>query len=201
MATTHRRAGELWVLMRLRRLSFGRNPLRRRTDRLEAALLLTAFAVALLVVPAAAIVGTAVRDRAEQAAARERTERHPVRARTQEDAGSSASSGSTQFITPVRVAWLDRSGTTQEGQTDVVIGTKTGAELTIWLDREGTITTAPRDSTDSAALGTLAGMTLPMLAWPLLFALFRLARRPLNRARTDAWAREWEQVSPRWTRP
>ena len=173
MATTHRRAGELWVLMRLRRLSFGRNPLRRRTDRLEAALLLTAFAVALLV----------------------------VRARTQEDAGSSASSGSTQFITPVRVAWLDRSGTTQEGQTDVVIGTKTGAELTIWLDREGTITTAPRDSTDSAALGTLAGMTLPMLAWPLLFALFRLARRPLNRARTDAWAREWEQVSPRWTRP
>ncbi|TDO48262.1 hypothetical protein EV651_12328 [Kribbella sp. VKM Ac-2571] len=109
MATTHRRAIQLRVLMRLRRLSFGRNPLRRTTDRLEAALLWTALVAAVLVIPASAALGGAV--------------------------------------------------------------------------------------------GAVAGITSALVAWPSLFAMFRLARRPLDRARFRAWTREWEQVSARWTRP
>ena len=83
----------------------------------------------------------------------------------------------------------------------MTIGTKAGTELPIWLDRSGAMARAPRDPADSVALGSAAGLTLPMLAWPMLWATFRLARRPLDRRRAQDWAREWEQVSPRWTRP
>ncbi|MEJ1109559.1 MULTISPECIES: hypothetical protein [unclassified Kribbella] len=115
MSTTRQRRAELLVLMWCRRLGFGRNPLRRRVDRIESTFLLSALVAGLLVVPAAAALGT--------------------------------------------TAWAR-----------------------------------------NAALGIAAGLSLPMFVWPLLFGLFRLARRPLDRRRTQDWARDWEQVGPRWTR-
>ncbi|TDO46638.1 hypothetical protein EV643_11021 [Kribbella sp. VKM Ac-2527] len=56
---------QLSVLMQLRRLGFGRNPLRRRVDRLESALLLGVLVAALLVIAAAAVLGTTIHSRAE----------------------------------------------------------------------------------------------------------------------------------------
>jgi hypothetical protein len=201
MSATHQRQGELWVLMLLRRLGFGRNPLRRKEDRVESALLLSALVAGLLVIPAAAALGTTVRDRAEQTAAQQRAELHPVQARTLEDTADVVPASLGRSVTRVRVMWFDRSGSRQEGWSAVVIGTRAGTELTIWLDRTGAMARAPRESAENAALGVAAGVTVPMFAWPLLFALFRLVRRPLDRRRTQDWAREWEQVAPRWTRP
>ncbi|MEV0290952.1 MULTISPECIES: hypothetical protein [unclassified Kribbella] len=43
-------------------------------------------------------------------------------------------------------------------------------------------------------------MTLVMVVWPLLWALFRLARWSLDRRRAREWARGWERVAPRWMR-
>ena len=103
MSSTPQHRAELLVMMQLRRLTFGHNLLRRRVDRIETAFLVVAITVALLVIPAA------------------------------------------------------------------------------------------------AALGTVFALALPLLAWPALFAAFRLARRPLDRYRADEWAREWRKVSPRWT--
>ena len=201
MSATHQRRIELSVLMWLRRLDFGRNPLRRRVDRLESALLLGVLMAALLVVPAAAALGTTIHDRAENAATRQRAALRQVQARTLENTAEIVPSTPGQVTTRVRIGWLDPAGSTREGSADVVIGTKAGTELTIWLDRAGAIARAPRASADSTALGSAAALTLPMLGWPLLWATFRLARRPLDRRRAQDWAREWEQVSPRWTRP
>jgi hypothetical protein len=197
MSTTRQRRGELSVLMQLRRLGFGRNPLRRRVDRLESALLLGVLVAALLAIPAAAALGTTIRNRAEHTAAQQRAELHPVQARTLENTAKAVPSARGQIATPVRVIWFDALGSPQEGWADVLIGTKAGTELTIWLDRTGARARAPRESADSAALGVAAGVTMPMLVWPLLWGLFRLARLPLDRRRAQEWAREWEQVSPR----
>jgi hypothetical protein len=194
MSTTRQRRAELSVLMQLRRLGFGRNPLRRRVDRLESALLLGALVAALLAIPAAAALGTTIRNRAEHMAAQHRAELHPVQARTLEDAVSPALG---QITTRVRIIWFDALGSPQEGWADVLIGTNAGTELTIWLDRTGARARAPRESDDSAALGVAAGVIMLTLAWPLLWGLFRLARLPLDRRRAQEWAREWEQVSPR----
>jgi hypothetical protein len=201
MSTTHQRRLELSVLMQLRRLGLGRNPLRRRADRLEAALLLCAMVAGLLVIPAAAALGTTIRGRAEQTAARHRAEVHPVQARTMESTAEAVPSTLGLATTRVRVSWFDALGSRHEGWADVLIGTKPGTELTLWFDRSGAMTRAPKEPADSTALGIAAGFTAPMLAWPLLWGLFRLVRRPLDRRRTEEWAREWEQVSPRWTRP
>jgi hypothetical protein len=201
MSTTRQHRAESFVAMQLRRLGLGRNPLRRRVDRLEAALLMISLAAALLVVPAAAALGTTIRNRAEQSAAQERAEVRSVKARTLEDTAEVVPSSPGSTTTTVRVRWSDTSGSPQEGKADVLIGTGAGTELTIWLDRTGAMTRAPRPPADSIALGLAAGVTMPMLAWPLLLALFQFARRPLDRHRAEEWAREWEQVSPRWTRP
>src|SRR4051794_16639127 len=201
MSTSHPRRAELFVLMQLRRLGLGRNPLRRRGDRLEAGLLMTTLLAALLVVPAAAAVGTTISNRAERSATAERAKVHPVRARTLENTAGSVPASPGLTITTVRVGWLDSSGAPHEGKADVLIGTTVGTELTIWLDQAGAITDAPRAPADDATVGIAVGLTIPFVAWPMLLALFLLARRPLDRRRAEQWAREWEQVSPRWTRP
>ncbi len=201
MSTTQPRRLELSILMQLRRLGFGRNPLRRRVDRLESAVLLGVLVTALLVVPAAAALGTTVHGRTEHAAAQRRAELRQVQARTVESTEDIVPSTPGQVTTQVRITWSEASGSPKGGFAEVTIGTKAGTELPIWLDRSGAMARAPRDPADSAALGSAAGLTLPMLAWPMLWAAFRLARRPLDRRRAQDWAREWEQVSTRWTRP
>jgi hypothetical protein len=200
MSTTHEHRAELFMLMQLRLLGFGRNPLRRRVDRLEAVLLMVALTVASLVIPAAAAFGTAIRDRAEHAAAQERAHTRAVVARTLEDSDEAALLSPGLTTTRVRVGWFDASGSAREDRADVLIGTKSGSELTIWLDPDGKVTRAPRPPSDSAALGVVAGMGMAVLAWPLLIVVVRLARRPLDHHRAEEWAREWREVSPRWTR-
>jgi hypothetical protein len=199
MSTVRQRRGELWVLMQLRRFGFGHNPLRRRVDRIEAAVLISALVVALLAIPAAAILGTTVRDRSEDAAARQRAVIHQVQARTLEDTAEAVPSVSGQVVSQVRIAWSDASGLLRESRTDVLIGTRAGTPVTIWLDRSGALARAPREPGDSAALGAAVGLALPMLAWPFLWGTFWLVHHSLDRRRAEQWTREWKRVSARWT--
>jgi len=199
MSITHQHRAELFMMMQLRLLSLGRNPLRRGVDRLEAVLSMVALMAASLVVPAAAAFGTTIRDRAERASVQERAHTRAVVARTLEDSEETALRSPGITSTTVRVGWFDASGSAREDRADVLIGTKAGSELTIWLDQHGEMTRAPRSPADSAALGVVGGISAMLLAWPLLIVVFRLARRPLDRHRAEIWAREWREISPRWT--
>ena len=198
MTPMPQRRAELYVVMQLRLLSFGDNPLRRRVDRLEAVLRIVALTAALLMIPAAAL-STTVRDRTAQSATQARAEVRPVQARTLDGTAQAVPSTLGLTTTPVRIRWYDDRGTPHEAKADVLIGTKAGTELTIWLDRSGAMRPAPRPPADGTALAVATGVTLPMLAWPLIFGLFRLSRRPLDRRRAEQWAHEWRQVSRRWT--
>ncbi|WP_371402805.1 hypothetical protein OHA10_33555 [Kribbella sp. NBC_00662] len=199
MSSTPQHRAEPFVMMQLRRLSFGHNPLRRRVDRIEAALLLVAIVIALLVIPAAAALGTTLHDRADQSAAQERAGVHQVHARTLDGTANAVPSTLGLTTTSVRVRWQDQSGASHEGETDVLLGTPVNAAVLIWIDQAGAMTGAPPTSGDSAALGTAIALTFPLLAWPAIFVAFRLALRPLDSHRADEWAREWRRVAPRWT--
>src|SRR5271167_1416735 len=59
---------------------FGRNPLLRRADRIEALVMLVALVVALVAVPVAGVVGTAVYGARDSQYAQEAHERHAVMA-------------------------------------------------------------------------------------------------------------------------
>ncbi|WP_157979553.1 Rv1733c family protein [Kribbella monticola] len=198
MNTVHQGRSEQWVLMQARRLGFGRNPLRRGFDRIEAALFWCALLLALLLVPAAAALGTSVSAASERAAVHQRSQLRQVEAHALEDGGPIFPATPGQAGVRVRVGWQDETGWPQEGRTIVANGTKAGSAVTIWLDRNGAIAKPPRQSTDSSALGGLVGIITVMLGWLLLAALSRLARVPLDRRRALAWEREWAEVSPRW---
>lgn len=200
MSTGNPRRGELWVAMQARRLGFGRNPMRRPSDRFEAGLTLVVLLTALLMVPAGAAAGTSVRHASESRAAAQRVLLRQVQARTTADAPTLTGQEIGRITWPVVVVWQDEYGFDHRGTTDAVLGTKAGAELSVWVDRNGALTRSPRPSGDSQAIGFAAGFGFIAAAWLSLWLLLVVARHPLNRWRSAAWASEWEQVAPRWTR-
>jgi hypothetical protein len=200
MSSIQQHRAERAVLMKLRLLGLDRNPLRRSVDRVESGLIIGVLIGALLAIPVAAGLGTSVREQADRTAAERKAQLRQVDARTLENTAELVPSTPGQVNSQVRVVWYDAAGLPREGRAEVLIGTTAGTALTVWLDRNGTIARAPRESADSVALGAAAGFALLMVAWPLLWGAYRLARRSLDRRRAQEWEREWEQVSPRWTR-
>ncbi|MER7251394.1 hypothetical protein [Kribbella sp. NPDC000426] len=200
MSAVMHRSGELWVLMQARRLGFGRNSLRRPSDRLEAALLWCALIAALVMLPVGAAVGTGLQSSLDASAARQRTSLHEVQGRALESADRSVPSVPADVLSMVRVSYVDLHGTERVGMRSVVIGTKAGDTVPVWLDGSGNIVTAPRSKSDSAAFGATLGIFTVLGAWLLLWGLFRLVRVPLDRRRYREWTSEWLSVAPRWLR-
>ncbi|WP_329000965.1 hypothetical protein OHA18_41860 [Kribbella sp. NBC_00709] len=200
MSSVKHRSGELWVLMQARRLGGRRNPLRRSTDRIETALLWCTLVAALLLIPVGAAVGTGVQNSLDASAARQRAVLHQVQARTLESSERQVPAVQGDVLSQVPVSYVDPRGAEQRRMTSVVIGTKAGAEVTIWLDRSGNIVTAPLSKSDSAAFGGTAGFFTVLGGWLALWGVFNLARVPLNRRRSREWDAEWLAIAPRWSR-
>ncbi|MFI7063579.1 hypothetical protein ACIBL3_21520 [Kribbella sp. NPDC050124] len=201
MAAVRRRRADHWLLMQARRFGFGRNPLRRRVDRIESVIVLGAVLASLLVVPGAAALGTAVRNAGEASAAQRRVGLTEVQARALDDTVLADPGLPAVLRVPVRVGWTDPNGWPREGTAYAPAGTRKGTELTIWMDAAGTIVTPPRSPDDSSAIGVGAGVSAVLVGWLLVFGLARLLLVPLNRRRSREWEREWAQVAPRWRHP
>ncbi|GAA0927830.1 hypothetical protein GCM10009554_09000 [Kribbella koreensis] len=198
MSTTQHHPTELRAVMFLRRFGLGHNRLRRASDRAESFLLLAVMFAGLLLVPVAAAVGTSIAHSFEQTAAQRRAELTSVQAHTLEDTAVAVPAAPGQLATRVRVGWDDEYGFPHEAWANVVIGSKAGSTVTVWLDRTGAVVPAPRQPADSQALGAGAGLVMVMVGWPLLWVAFRLLRLPLDRRRARAWEREWAEIAPRW---
>jgi hypothetical protein len=186
--------------MQGRRLGFGRNSLRRPSDRLETALLWCGLIAALLMIPVGAAVGTSLQTFLDASAARQRASLHEVQGKTLEgsDRGVPAVPGAA--LPMVRVSYVDLQGVQRVGMRSVVIGTKAGTAVPVWLDQSGNIVTTPRSKSDSAALGGTLSLFTVLGSWLLLWGLFRLARFPLDRRRFREWTAEWQTTAPRWQR-
>jgi hypothetical protein len=192
------RSGELWVLRQARRLGFGRNPLRRRSDRTEAVLLWCSVLAALLLIPVAAAIGATVSNSIDESIARQRAVLQPVKATTLEGTERVVASAPGDVLSRVQVSYVDANGFAREGTTSVVIGTKAGDKVTVWLDRSGTIARSPRSTADSSAFGISAGFLTLAGSWLLVWGVLQLARIPLDRRRAREWKNEWLAVAPRW---
>jgi len=186
--------------MQLRRLHIGPNALRRSSDRIEAVLLWSALVAGLLLVPFAAGVGTAAHDVAEDSAARYRASLQQIQAVTLDSAEHAVATESGQVSTQVMVRYADAQGVNHDVAADVVIGTRAGAQVPIWLTGSGRVVAGPRTGADCAALGFWAGAFSLIGLWLLLWGAVRLARIPLDRRRSQDWADEWRVVAPRWSR-
>lgn len=175
--------------------AFGRSPLNRTADRVQA----WAVAVALVLLAAAIIpaatVGRLGYEAHEQAVAADIAARHAVEATARTDATADATGAESPTTTfRVDVRWTDQNGG-HLGVTTVDGPVKAGDRVPVWVTDQGTITTPPPSAADSRT--TLLGIV--SLTWLLLAGAvagaYALLRSRLNRGRDREWDRGWRDLA------
>ena len=166
--------------------ALGRNPVVRRSDRIEALAILTVLVLGILAIPFAAHVEDQTYRSHVHLAAEQSQTRHPVQAVVLE--GSTGMP--TDFDAPVsvRVQWHEGARMrTEEIVSPGVVAT--GAPLTVWLDTAGRVVAAPLTPTDVRISAISVGWTV----WVMITIAGALAavgvRLRLDRHRAGAWDR------------
>jgi len=201
-----RRYGNHWpgrCLTRLVRwLGFDRNPLRRGTDRIEAALRLVTVVLLVAVVPAAAVAAGRQADHlALNRAHAEQARDHLVTAVLLENAPTTGIPNPYTNVqtTWVLARWQPPGEAPRTGQVLAIAGAHKGSTVQTWIDSAGAITNPPMDHRDIVGEVCLAVVATCLLSWLLLLVSGLLVRRAMNRRRLNAWEAEWRAMGPLWS--
>jgi len=184
-----------------RRLGLDRNPLRRRTDRIQACLgagLLLAFLIGapFLAVAAAHWAGhVAV---AEQRAQRAWHEVTAILLRGAPNSVVFTSGFEGGAWVPAR--WTAPDGQAHTGQIEVSTGVAAGTRVPIWVTTAGSPTGPPLTNRALTARLVLAAVTAVALLAAVLACLARIGRWVINRRRLARWDAAWATVGPQWTK-
>jgi hypothetical protein len=172
--------------------AFGRNPLLRRTDRIEAIIIMFAVTVAVAALLGAGAVGAAVYGSRYRLYAEQAQARHTVTATVIEADTSTSKPHAT--ASQVRATWRVGGGErTDWFRTDNTV--KAGDHIEIWVNDHGDHTTPPTPTSQAAvdAVGVGAGSWLLVAIG--MTALVGAARTPLNRIRHAQWEREMKSLA------
>lgn len=180
-----------------------RNPLRRRTDLVQAWIAVTLFLTVLTATPAAVVlVGDAARRHMERTAEDQADTRHHTTAVLVHDAPRHPEPGSVEAKGtryPVSVRFTDRHGETRTAQAEVEPALTAGNTIAVWVSDEGKVTDPPlteqevRDHTRGYTV--LAAIAVPILG----AAAYACAHRRLERHNLAQWGAAWARTAPRWT--
>lgn len=181
---------------RVRLWRWRRSPLRRRTDVVEAWLLL---AVWVLAVAGGLVAGLVTADAGVRSFDRLRAERHEVSAVLTRDAKDSVSPVAVDdHHVWADVRWRGRDGSVHLGQARASANAHAGDRVTIWTDDHGALVSAPPQhgeaQVEAAILGTLAAGAAGGVVW----AAGRVVRGRLMQGRMRAWDDEWARADLRW---
>jgi hypothetical protein len=164
---------------------WGRDPLVRRTDRVEALVLSLAVVVALLAVPIAAAVGTAVHDARRDHYAGQAATRSMVSATITEV--PIFADGPPLGATTVQARW-SVGGTEHSGALAAPATSKVGDSVQIWVDNNTGEWSAEPTSTARAAL---EAVTAALLIWTgvagAVLVLYIGTRAACDRIRFTRW--------------
>lgn len=172
-------AMETFVLRAPRWLTvlFGRNPLIRITDRLEALALVLAVAVSLFALPVAAAVGTAVHDSRSRAQA-ERAESESAVTATVIDHPARGD------LTRVHARW-SAAGAEHTGAVRAPSSPKPGDSIEILVNADGSYAGPP--PTPAARVAVFVALAVWLNVATAAVVMFLGARALLNRARDAGW--------------
>jgi hypothetical protein len=180
-----------------------RNPLRRRSDVVEA---WWALAVGVLLFVCAPLVGASVGwstyEGAQAHAAARRAALHQVRVVLAKDAPATVPTtpGGSRRSFPVPARWTESDGTARTGLVRVPAGLRRGTRIEVWTDARGEIVRPPSSTfvirQQALAMGVL---TTTGGVFALLLAHLCL-HRALARRRLDRWEHDWARTEPDWTR-
>ncbi|MEU6432021.1 hypothetical protein ABZ860_39480 [Microbispora sp. NPDC046973] len=194
-----------WVVSWLRRYRPDRNPLRRRSDRIEAALAAAALAAVLLAAWPAALAARAVYDGGVAAervgpGARQLVEATLVEATSVEE-GSAVPAGGRGLpaVSPAR--WTLPSGEVREGMVPAALLLRDGpANARLWVDASGRPAAPPPQRAETVTRAGLAAVGVVASAAVLTWACFALGRHWLDRRRYREWEAAWAAADQRWRR-
>jgi hypothetical protein len=185
-----------------RLLGFDRNPLRRRTDRIEAVIRLAALVLLLAAVPMATLAAGREADHLalRQAHAQQAAD-HKVTAVLLQQAPAT---GIPDPYTSVQMTWVPArwqlpGQPARTGQVLAPAGARAGSTVTAWIDASGSVTSPPPDHRAIAGDVCIAALVTCLVTTILVLGSSALVLRALNRRRLSAWDAEWRVTGPRWS--
>ena len=177
-----------------------RNPLRRRTDRIEALFAAALFVVFAAVSPASAVAAgrSTYQAGVQMARAAEHAGWRQVSAVLVKDASYPA--GAARGLLAIAEAparWIAPDGTRRSGEILAPLGANAGSRVTTWVDADGRPVPAPLTGTQITEQGVAAGITAATGVAVVLLSAWLLVRRWLDRRRLAAWDAAWRAIAPR----
>lgn len=174
----------------LNRLSMN-NPLVRATDRIEAVATLLVVLLAIVAVPIAGAMGTAVYDDLARTFAAERPSRHAVDAVAVGASHVAPQPYERPHLTEIRWEFAGTTHTDEirTGEMD------TGERIAVWVDDAGNrVQPVPTDE-DAAAQAVIAAFAFWAAVVGSAATAWVLLRMRLNRLRSEAWDRELDDLA------
>ena len=165
---------------------FGRSPLVRSSDRIEALILILGIAVVLVAAPIAGAVGTTVYSSRAAVYEHQVSSRHTVAATVLRDSTSTVRPYSVSF--DVHARWQDR-GVQHEGDLGWDRPAKAGDRLTVWVNDKGDYVGPPTQPRRAVSDAIIAGVVLWLSVVTVVAAAIGLARFRLDRVRHAQWDR------------
>lgn len=193
-------------LPRLARLLVGKNELRRRSDRIEGAVLMALSAVFLTAAVMAVFLAGHIYEyfyQSQHAAAAGLRPTEAVLSTPGPVASNVSESPALAQARWPRPDGIERSGFLTTVNAPAIYGARPGASVRIWLDRSGAPQPPPpgqRDMILDALFDALiAGLIITVGAAVLLIFCYRLCRLALDRHRLARWGSAWVATGPQWT--
>lgn len=183
---------------RVRWWRWRRNPLRRRSDVIEAWVILAGWVLALV---GGLFAGLAAADAIERSADRQRVERRTVSAVLVEDAKGKVpakAAGDPRVWATVR--WTAPDGSTRTGQARVPATSPAGDRVPVWIDKSGHLTAEPLTDGEARSHAAAGGALVATGAGGIALAAVSVTRMYLSQRRMEQWAVEWERIDTRWGR-
>lgn len=172
-----------------------RNPLRRRSDVVEAWIVLMAWLVALA---GGLLTGLVSADAVTRGLDRQWTQRRPVTAVLVERApGVMSGRLGDDGRVWAGVRWTTPDGAVHTGRTKVPPGAASGSRVTVWTDRRGRLTTKPLSPAEAGFRAAWTGILVATGTAAAVYGGGRLARAGLDRRRARQWDDEWARIDTR----
>jgi hypothetical protein len=183
-----------------RRLGYDHNPLRRRSDRIQAWLLPAAVGAFLILGPLLAALTVWWAHGENTATRRAEQSWHSVPAVLLAAAPGPlmTDNGANSWLVRVPARWM-AGGQPHQGRIAVTSGTRAGSTARVWLDRAGHVRTPPltgvqaRDRVVASTAAALAALAA------LLAVLAIVCCGVLAHARLMSWEIDWLTVGPQWS--
>ncbi len=177
-----------------------RNPVKRRSDVVEAWAGLTVGAVLVIGAP---LTGMVAANGTQQSIAAQNDARHRVSAVLVRDAPTAAaarSTGANPDQVRAVVRWAGPDGQVRTGNIVVEPGTKAGTSTQVWLDGRDQLTEPPLSPGQTTLQADIMGGAAAGGFCVAVLVGHRLVRLELDRRRARGWQREWAKVEPQWSR-